>query len=54
VSTTDLWHEDERVRRFFDLIASELSDADEAITRNLRVARLLAFPRAGEPNDNGR
>jgi signal transduction histidine kinase len=46
VATTSLWEEDERVRRFFDLIASELSDADDAISRNLRASEL-----AGGDND---
>ena len=40
VAKTSLWEEDERVRRFFDLIASELSDADDAINRKLRVSHL--------------
>ena len=41
VSTTSLWEEDERVSRFFDLIASELSDADDRINRDLRSSHLL-------------
>jgi hypothetical protein len=43
VSTTSLWEEDERVSRFFDLIASELSDADDAINRDLRPSHLLGL-----------